>query len=68
VLSLAAALESHTRHPLADAIMAEALTRQLAVPDGAEVVTEPGQGVMGTVCGVKVAVGRRDWVERSVGR
>lgn len=59
VLALAAALEAHSTHPLAAAILAEHPTL-LTVSD----VTEfPGQGITGTFDGVSVRVGSPRWVK-----
>lgn len=45
VLALAAAAEAATRHPLADAVMAEAAARGIAAGPMAEsATTEPGAG------------------------
>ncbi|MGB3834892.1 MAG: heavy metal translocating P-type ATPase [Mesorhizobium sp.] len=57
LLALAAGLEKGSEHPLAEAIVAGAAARGLAVADatGFEAVT--GKGVAGTVAGRKVALG-----------
>ncbi|KAG1665414.1 hypothetical protein FOA52_005756 [Chlamydomonas sp. UWO 241] len=66
VLSLAASVESATRHPLADAVLAEASARGVAVPPAEDARTQPGCGVAALVGGARVAVGRREWVEEQV--
>lgn len=58
VLSLAAALEQHSRHPVAEAIVSEAGSLSLADVTDFESVT--GQGVQGTISGVRHRVGRSD--------
>ena len=57
VLRLAAALEKGSEHPLAAAVLAAASERGLDVPavEAFEAVT--GKGVVGTVAGVRVALG-----------
>jgi len=63
VLQLAAAVESCTRHPVADAVLSAAQHQGLPLLqlDGAH--TEAGEGVRGFVDGLAVAVGRREWVQ-----
>ncbi len=59
LLSLAAALESRSEHPLAAAILTAARQRSLALPvvSGFRAVT--GQGVLGSVEGREVVLGNR---------
>ncbi|MCU0891178.1 MAG: heavy metal translocating P-type ATPase [Sandarakinorhabdus sp.] len=57
LLTLAAALERQSQHPLAAAIVAEASTRRLALPDVADFDAPPGKGVIGSIAGRKVAIG-----------
>jgi Cu+-exporting ATPase len=57
VLTLAAALERQSQHPLAAAIVAEASARGLALPDVADFDAPSGKGVIGTVGGRKIAIG-----------
>ncbi|QHF24580.1 cadmium-translocating P-type ATPase [Rathayibacter sp. VKM Ac-2804] len=58
VLSLAAALEAQSTHPLAAAILAAAPAP--APVDG--VVEHPGDGITGTLAGVPVRIGSPRWV------
>lgn len=67
ILSLAAAVESATRHPLADAVLAAAAARGLTPPAVEAASTTPGAGVAATVAGRQVAVGRPEWVLRQMG-
>ncbi|KAA9375515.1 heavy metal translocating P-type ATPase [Microbispora cellulosiformans] len=58
VLRLAASLDQMSAHVLAEAIVAEARARGLALPAPREVTEEPGRGVTGTVDGRRVTVGK----------
>jgi Cd2+/Zn2+-exporting ATPase len=66
VLRAAAAVEQEVSHPLAVAIVAEAQARNLEIPraEGVEQVT--GAGLVGTVEGRRVAVGRPSLLDRSL--
>jgi Cu+-exporting ATPase len=59
VLAMAAAVESASEHPLAQAIVAAARDRGLLIGNGPDqFVSDPGTGVVGMVDGVEVAVSR----------
>ncbi|WP_159609755.1 cation-translocating P-type ATPase [Glutamicibacter sp. JC586] len=58
VLSLAAALEEHSTHPLARAISYAATN----IPPALNVTEEPGHGVKGWVDGAEIAVGSPRWI------
>ncbi|MCE9590666.1 MAG: heavy metal translocating P-type ATPase [Planctomycetes bacterium] len=58
VLTLAAALERGSVHPLAKAISREAESRDLTLPATEHVTQTPGMGITGEVGGRPVAVGR----------
>ncbi len=62
VLSLAAALEARSEHPLAQAILAAAET----VPPADDVEAVTGAGVTGTHAGQTVRLGRPGWVDPGV--
>ena len=62
VLSIAAALEARSEHPLAQAILAAAAT----TPDAENVAAVTGAGLTGTVDGHLVRVGRPGWVDAGV--
>ncbi|GMV37920.1 MAG: putative cation-transporting ATPase G [Fimbriimonadales bacterium] len=62
VLGLAAAIESHSRHPAATAIVREAESRGLASHRPADVKVVPGAGMEGRVDGARVRVGRGSWL------
>ncbi len=60
VLALAAAVESESEHPLARAVVAEALSRGLEIPAAVSVRSLPGVGVEGAVAGRAVRVAADD--------
>jgi Cu+-exporting ATPase len=64
VLRLAATLERGSEHPLAAAIVAEALERELALGEAREFRSIPGEGVTGEVEGKSVALGNHRLFER----
>ena len=57
LLSLAAAVESASEHPLGRAVIEAALSRDLAIPDVAEFQAHSGRGVTAWVDGEPVVVG-----------
>ncbi|MFW5900878.1 MAG: HAD-IC family P-type ATPase, partial [Halodesulfurarchaeum sp.] len=59
VLELAAAAESGSEHPLAQAIVSGATARDLDVAEPTEFENVPGQGIRATVDGQEVLVGNR---------
>lgn len=67
VLALAAAAEATTQHPVASALMAAARERGVPVTPGLGATTVPGKGVVATVNGERVAVGRLEWALEQVG-
>jgi len=56
LLTLAAAVEHPSEHPLATAIVAAAADRKLALPQIEQFASAPGRGVAGVVDGRRVAV------------
>jgi cation-transporting ATPase V/Cu+-exporting ATPase len=58
VLTLAAAAEAGSEHPLAVAVLAAARERDLDVPCASEFRASPGRGVRAVVAGAEVWVGR----------
>jgi heavy metal translocating P-type ATPase len=60
VLRLAASADQVSPHVLAEAVVAEARTRELALSLPKEVEEEPGRGVTAVVDGIRVRVGKRD--------
>ncbi|HXC62782.1 MAG TPA: heavy metal translocating P-type ATPase, partial [bacterium] len=57
VLSLAAALERHSEHPLAHAVLQAAQGRSMAVPQAEGFQASAGQGVQATVAGRLIKIG-----------
>ena len=57
LLRLAAAVERASEHPLADAIVAEAKARGIALPDVRDFDSPTGKGVLGTVEDRRVTLG-----------
>ncbi|MGH7583446.1 MAG: heavy metal translocating P-type ATPase [Gemmatimonadales bacterium] len=65
LLANAAAVESHSQHPLAAAIVTEALRRHLSWPEVTAFRSFSGLGASGTVGGSPVVAGTLDLVERT---
>jgi heavy metal translocating P-type ATPase len=67
ILRLAAALDQASKHPVAQAIVAAAKARGLALPVPTQVAEVAGEGVVGIVEGHSVFVGGDDFVAQRVG-
>ena len=67
ILRLAAALEQASKHPVAQAVVAAAVARGLALPVPSEVAEIPGEGVAGRVEGRAVVVGGHGFVRERLG-
>jgi Cu+-exporting ATPase len=65
VLRLAAALEQHSEHPVAQAIVTAAGERRIELPQVSGFVVHPGNGVSGEMDGREVIVGNRRFLEES---
>jgi Cu+-exporting ATPase len=63
VLQWAASLEHASEHPLAQAIVASAAERELAIIPVQSFHAEAGQGVRGSVGGRMLYIGHRRWLE-----
>ena len=63
VLSLAAALETRSEHPLAQAVVAEAERRNLSYVTAANFKVVAGKGVKASVSGKAYLMGRPEWLE-----
>jgi Cu+-exporting ATPase len=64
LLSVAAALERNSEHPLAEAILAAARERGHAAPACSDFQSEPGAGVRGRVSGASAALGNEAYLAR----
>ena len=58
ILRLAASVDQMSPHVLAEAIVTEALARNLSLSLPVDMVEQPGRGVTATVDGIRVAVGK----------
>jgi P-type Cu+ transporter len=65
LLQLAAAAESSSEHPLASAVIAEANSRDLDIPDATDVTAVPGRGLTAVVDGSNVAIGSAAFIEEN---
>ncbi len=61
LLSLAAAVEKGSEHPIGKAVVREAIRREIAFSEASEFKSTGGDGVSATVDGVTVKVGKIDW-------
>ncbi len=67
LLTIAAAVERDSQHPLAEAVVREAEERGLELPDAGELESVTARGVRSTVRGVPVEIGNlRLWEEADV--
>lgn len=65
LLSVAAALEKMSGHPLADPIMAEAAARGLPLPEVADYSLIPGQGITGVISGARYRAGNKKLMDEA---
>lgn len=65
IIALAAAVEKPSEHPLAEAIVAEAGVRGLAVPKAEDFRAVFGKGVMGTCVGKRCLAGNAKFMEEN---
>ncbi len=63
LLQMAAAVESASEHPLAQAVLAAAGERHLDIPAVDDFTAVPGKGVQGRVDGVTVLAGTLAWMD-----
>lgn len=59
VLAMVAGLEQYSRHPLAEALLAEAASRRVTIPEAGAVSERPGEGLTGTIDGRRVLITSR---------
>jgi heavy metal translocating P-type ATPase len=62
IVRLAASLDQLSAHPLAEALVHEAVGKGLELSFPAQVTEEPGHGIAGVVEGRRVAVGSEAWL------
>jgi heavy metal translocating P-type ATPase len=67
VLQLAAALDQASKHPIAQALVAEARARGEKLPFPENLVETPGEGITGTIDGRSVAVGGAGFIGARLG-
>ncbi len=67
-LRLVAGLESRSEHHVAQAVLRAVEALGLSIPEPRSFESFPGRGVEGRVEGIRVSVGRREWIEERVGR
>ncbi len=63
LLAIAAAVEQHSTHPIARAVVSAAQKRELEISEAAEVQEKHGHGLLARVGGREVVVGRAIWLE-----
>ncbi len=66
VLTWAAAVEAHSEHPLAVAVVQAAKAQGLAVPDADVVKSVVGSGIQGIVAGKAIVVGKPEWISSTI--
>ncbi len=67
LLSIAAALETSSEHPLAHSVLAAAQSRGIVSPNATGTQTIPGQGVKGIVDGADAVLGKPEFVMATIG-
>ncbi len=67
VLGVAAAIEAHSEHPLAVAVVQAAKSRNISTPDASDVESVVGSGIKGNVGAKAVLVGKPEWVVEQTG-
>ncbi|MBX3743541.1 MAG: copper-translocating P-type ATPase [Akkermansiaceae bacterium] len=63
LLAMAAALESLSEHPLAQAIVKEAESRRLSIPEVRDFDSVTGSGIQGEIDGHLIRIGKPAWIE-----
>ena len=66
-LRLVAGLESRSEHHVAQAVLRAVEAMGLTVPEPRSFESYPGRGIRGSVEGISLVVGRREWVEEETG-
>src|SRR5271157_127945 len=63
LLSIVAAAEKNSQHPLAEAIVRRAISAGIEIPDATEFDTAEGKGISCVVDGARVLIGKRSYLE-----
>jgi len=63
VLTFSASLEKASEHPLAESIVAKALSENIELEKCENFVSHTGNGVEGVVLGKKISIGKLKWME-----
>jgi Cd2+/Zn2+-exporting ATPase len=66
-LRLVAGLESRSEHHMAQAILRAVEAMGLSVPEPRSFESSPGRGIEGTVEGISLVIGRKEWLEERLG-
>lgn len=64
LLKIAAAIDSHSTHPLARSLVEEADRRQLKLPEAVDVKNRPGLGIEAVVDSRQYHLGSRNWISK----
>jgi Cd2+/Zn2+-exporting ATPase len=64
LLQVAASLDQHSRHPIAQAVVNVARKANVKLLDAVDIQETAGKGMIGTVGGHKVILGRSAWLEQ----
>ncbi len=67
VLYFAASLDQASKHPIAQALVAAAQARGIALPIPTDITETPGEGVAGSIAGRRVVVGGEAFVTAQLG-
>jgi len=62
VLTVAASLENHSEHPIAQAMVRAAQSRHCALQPVGEFASHTGRGVMGRIDGKLIRIGQEEWL------
>jgi Cu+-exporting ATPase len=63
LITLAAAAEANSEHPLAAAVLVEAKALDIEIPEASDVIAVPGRGITATVNGSTIAVGSAAFID-----
>lgn len=66
ILSVAAAVESRSEHPVAEAIVRKAIAEHAPIPEASQFASVPGKGVRAVVQGTEFYIGSPRWFKRDL--